>query len=159
MFESLANATNVGAAYGTMILAQAEKTGPKGEEFGKASPVGLFIILGLLFVVLVIGFGMNRRIRRMERRQAFAEENGIDLFDTEKLEKAMAEKGFDDNPTKGAMFARTEVPQTDDRFQPSSGIVTGANAIDADKKSRLDDSDQQTTETDEYNPGGTTAQH
>lgn len=133
--------TDLASTYGTIvmaqteIIAQAERTGPKGEEFGKASPIGLFVILGLLFVVIVLGFLMNKRLRRMERRRAFAEERGIDVFDTEKLEAAMRAEGFADYVGKDTMYARTEVPQTDARFQPSSGIVTGADAIDRDAHS------------------------
>lgn len=121
------------ASTATWILAQAERTGPKGAEFGKAAPIGLFVILILLLVVLLIGFAMNKRIRRLERRQAFAEARGISLFDTEKLEAAMKAEGFDETASKGSMFARTEVPQTDDRFLPSSGTLTGPAAIDAER--------------------------
>ncbi|MDK8891341.1 MULTISPECIES: hypothetical protein [Corynebacterium] len=117
----------------TWILAQAERTGPKGAEFGKAAPIGLFVIVILLLVVLLIGFAMNKRIRRLERRRAFADARGIDLFDTEKLEAAMKAEGFDDTAGKRSMFARTEVPQTDERFLPASGTLTGPAAIDAER--------------------------
>lgn len=117
----------------TWIIAQAERTGPKGAEFGKAAPVGLFVIVILLLVVLLIGFAMNKRIRRLERRQAFADARGIDLFDTEKLEAAMKAEGFDETAGKRSMFARTEVPQTGERFLPSSGTLTGPAAIDAER--------------------------
>ncbi|WCZ37067.1 hypothetical protein [Corynebacterium heidelbergense] len=108
-------------------------TGLRGPEFGKAAPVGLLVILALLVVVLFIGFAMNKRIRRLERRRAFADMHGIDLFDTQRLEAAMRAEGFSDVAPRGSMFARTEVPVTDDRFLPSSGIKTGADAIDAER--------------------------
>lgn len=118
----------------TMFIAQSQvNEGPMGKEFGKAAPIGLFVILALLLVVLILGFLMNKRIRRLERRRAFAEKRGIDLFDTERLNAAMAAEGYDETAKGGSMFARTEVPQTDDRFQSSSGIATGAAAIDAEK--------------------------
>lgn len=118
-----------------LIFAQDQTNkGPMGPEFGKAAPVGLFVILALLVVVLLLGFLMNKRIRRLERRRAFAEKHGIDLFDTELLERAMREAGYDETRKGGIMFARTEVPRTDDRFQPASGIATGADAIDAEKR-------------------------
>ncbi len=110
--------------------------GPKGEEFGKASPLGLLIILALLLVILTIGFGMNKRIRRMERRRAFADQHGIDLFDTEKLEAKMREEGYTDMRAKDSMYARTEVPVTDERFQPASGVLTGPEAIEAERNAR-----------------------
>ena len=117
----------------TWLLAQAEKSGPMGAEFGKAAPVGLFVIVALLLVVLLLGFAMNKRIRRLERRRAFADKHGIDLFDTATLESRMQEEGFDETAGKSTMFARTEVPVTDDRFEPSSGTLTGAAAIDAER--------------------------
>lgn len=119
----------------TFIIAQQQvHEGPMGPEFGKAAPIGLFVILGLLVVVLTLGFLMNKRIRRMERRRAFADARGIDLFDKEKLEAAMAAEGYDETARDGVMFARTEVPKTSDRFEPVSGITTGAAAIDAEKQ-------------------------
>lgn len=118
-----------------LILAQQQvHEGPMGPEFGKAAPVGLFVILALLVVVLTLGFLMNKRIRRMERRRAFADKHGIDLFDVERLNKAMADAGYDETRKGGIMYARTEVPQTDKRFEPASGIATGADAIDAERK-------------------------
>lgn len=119
----------------TWILAQAEKSGPMGAEFGKAAPVGLFVIVALLLVVLLLGFAMNKRIRRMERRRAFADKHGIDLFDTDTLERRMKEEGFDETAGKTTMFARTEVPVTDERFEPASGTLTGPDAIDAERES------------------------
>lgn len=94
-----------------LVLAQAERPKPQGPEFGKASPVGLFVIIALLIVVLTIGVLMNRRIRRLERRRAFAERHGVDLFDTATLDRLMKEEGFDER-VKGsdALLARTEVP-------------------------------------------------
>lgn len=105
--------------------------GPMGPEFGKAAPIGLFVILALLAVVLILGVLMNKRIRRMERRRAFADQHGIDLFDTQRLEQAMREAGYAETAQGGVMFARTEVPQTDERFEPASGILTGPEALDA----------------------------
>ena len=78
------------------ILAQAEPSRPLGSEFGKESPVGLFLIVVLLAIVLYLGWALNRRLKRMARRRAFAEAHGIDIFDTEALDKAMAEAGLAD---------------------------------------------------------------
>lgn len=119
---------------GLSILAQMERGTPMGAEFGKAAPIGLFVILALVFVVLMIGFALNKRIRRMERRRAFADKHGIDLFDTETLEQRMKDEGYSDTYSRTTMFARTEVPVTDDRFLPSSGVLTGPAAIDAERK-------------------------
>lgn len=76
------------------ILAQQPAETPVGPDFGKASPIGLLIIVGLLVVVLFIGFAFHRRYSRFRRRQAFAEMHGIDPFDEKALDAAMAEAGI-----------------------------------------------------------------
>ena len=38
------------------VVAQAERSGPLGPEFGKASPVGLLVIVLLFVAVLCIGW-------------------------------------------------------------------------------------------------------
>ncbi|KAB1504550.1 hypothetical protein F7230_02730 [Corynebacterium sp. 320] len=118
-----------------MVFAQDQSNrGPMGPEFGKAGPMGLFVIVALTLVILLLGFNMNKRIRRMERRKAFADKWGIDLFDKEALEAKMEEEGFHETVGRSkVMYARTEVPQTDDRFLPSSGTLKGPDAIDAER--------------------------
>lgn len=119
-----------------MLWAQDQSNkGPMGAEFGKAGPFGLFVILALVLVVLLLGFNMNKRIRQMERRRAFADKWGIDLFDKEKLEAKMAEEGFDETVGKSkVMYARTEVSEINERFIPSSGTLRGPEAIDAERR-------------------------
>lgn len=133
---------------GLIILAQMERGTPMGAEFGKAAPIGLFVILALVFAVLMLGFAFNKRIRRMERRRAFADKYGIDLFDTETLERRMKEEGFSEVYSRSTMHARTEVPVTDERFLPSSGVLTGPAAIDAERKNRSGAGTDQGAETD-----------
>ncbi len=121
-----------------MLFAQDQShQGPMGPEFGKAAPMGLFIVVILLLVVLLLGFSMNKRIRRMERRRAFAEQYGIDLFDAAALEAKMREVGFEETRggkgAKGVMYARTEVADLGDRFTPASGTLKGPAAIDAER--------------------------
>lgn len=78
------------------ILAQQEKGGPLGPEFGKASPVGLLILITLLVVVIILGRSATKRIKNLNRRRAFAEREGIDVFDAEEIDRRMAEKGIQD---------------------------------------------------------------
>ncbi len=78
------------------ILAQQEKGGPLGPEFGKASPVGLLILIALLVVVIILGRSAMKRIKNLNRRRAFAEKEGIDVFDAEEIDRRMAEKGIQD---------------------------------------------------------------
>ena len=77
-----------------VILAQAERSGPLGPEFGKASPVGLFVLVLLGAIVLYIGWALSRRVRGMARRREFAEAHGIDPFDQDAIDKAMADEGL-----------------------------------------------------------------
>lgn len=54
---------------GTSILAktwgETDMTGGKGEEFGKAVPFGLLLILLLLIAVIFLVRSMNRRLRNL----------------------------------------------------------------------------------------------
>ncbi len=75
------------------VLAQQQQGGPLGPEFGKASPVGLFMLAAMGVAVLVTGWAFHRRYSRFHRRRKFAEAHGIDLFDEVTLDRAMAEAG------------------------------------------------------------------
>lgn len=77
----------------TYVLAQNPDGGLLGPEFGKGSPIGLLIVVGLLAVVLMLGWAFHRRYSRFNRRRMFAEAHGLDVFDTEAVDKAMAEAG------------------------------------------------------------------
>ncbi|MEZ2122382.1 MULTISPECIES: hypothetical protein [unclassified Corynebacterium] len=77
-----------------VILAQAERSGPLGPEFGKASPVGLFVLVLLGAIVLYIGWALSRRVRQMARRREFAEAHGIDPFDQEAINVEMEKAGL-----------------------------------------------------------------
>ena len=77
------------AARTTIFLAQ-NPTGPRGADFGKASPIGLLIIVVLLIVILALGWDLSRRAKRMAARRRFAEAHGMDPFDSEAVDAAMA---------------------------------------------------------------------
>ncbi|AKE38828.1 Hypothetical protein NG00_00769 [Corynebacterium camporealensis] len=78
------------------FLAQAATDGPMGPEFGKASPIGLLILVLMLVAVLMAGWNFHRRYSRFRRRTMFAEDHGIDPFDDEAIDKAMKEAGIYD---------------------------------------------------------------
>ena len=88
-----ANATN-------WVLAQAPGETPVGPDFGKASPVGLLLLVVLAVVVLGIGYAFHRRFSRFRRRQAFAEAHGIDPFDEKAIDEAMEKAGVADQRKK-----------------------------------------------------------
>lgn len=82
------------------IVAQAPGETPVGPDFGKASPIGLLLLVILGVVVLSIGYAFHRRFSRFRRRQMFAEARGIDPFEEEAIDKAMAEAGVLDQRKK-----------------------------------------------------------
>ncbi|MHA2788546.1 hypothetical protein ACXZ66_05295 [Corynebacterium sp. S7] len=75
------------------VLAQQEQGGPLGPEFGKASPIGMLVVVALLVAILTLGWFFHRRYSRFNRRRMFAEAHGLDVFDTEAVDKAMEEAG------------------------------------------------------------------
>ena len=83
-----------------MILAQQQQGGPLGPEFGKASPIGMTLLVLLAVAVLYIGWSFHRRFSRYNRRRAFAEAHGLDPFDQEAVDKAMDEAGLLDRRKK-----------------------------------------------------------
>ena len=83
-----------------MILAQQQQGGPLGPEFGKASPIGLFVLAVLGVAVISLGWAFHRRYSRYNRRRAFAEAHGLDVFDQEAVDRAMEEAGVLDRRKK-----------------------------------------------------------
>ena len=84
------------------VLAQAPGETPVGPDFGKASPIGLLLLVILGVVVLFIGWSFHRRFSRFKRRQAFAEARGIDPFDEKAIDAAMEKAGLKDQRKKSA---------------------------------------------------------
>lgn len=50
---------------GATILAQAEPEPPEGAEFGKASPIGIPVVLILLIITVALVWNMNSRIKKL----------------------------------------------------------------------------------------------
>lgn len=97
----LYTAANVYNEANYFILAQQQQGGPLGPEFGKASPIGLLVLALMGAAVLTLGGLFHRRWSRMNRRRIFAERHGLDPFDIEGVQKAMAEVGLNDRSKKG----------------------------------------------------------
>ncbi|MDO4610679.1 hypothetical protein [Corynebacterium sp.] len=89
------------------FLAQ-NPVGLRGADFGKASPIGLLILVVLLVVILAAGWDLTRRLKRMRLRREFAAAHGMDPFDLEAIDAAMA-KEFEAGRTP-----RAENPETVD---------------------------------------------
>lgn len=83
-----------------VLAQQPNMDGPVGPEFGKAEPIGAFIVLALGVIVLLLGWAFFRRYSRFNRRRMFAESRGLDVFDTEAVDRAMAEEGLLDRRKK-----------------------------------------------------------
>ncbi|WP_080795762.1 hypothetical protein [Corynebacterium pacaense] len=83
------------------ILAQQQEGGPLGPEFGKASPIGLFVLAAMGAAILTLGWLFHRRWSRMNRRRIFAERHGLDPFDIEGIRAAMKEAGLNDKSKRG----------------------------------------------------------
>ena len=88
------------AAHDVALLAQGNQSGPVGPEFGKASPIGLLILVLMGVAVLFAGWNFHRRYSRVRRRTMFAQDHGIDPFDDEAVDAAMKEAGILDNSKK-----------------------------------------------------------
>lgn len=73
---------NLAATEGAMVLANTwgnpDRTGGKGPEFGKAAPVGLAVILGLLLAIMLLARSMNRRIKSLRANAEAAEKAGVE---------------------------------------------------------------------------------
>lgn len=107
---------------GYTVLAQAEKTGPQGPDFGKASPVGLLVIVALLVVILGIGVLFNRRMKNMTRRREFAEKHGMDPFDIDGIDAAMAaDQGLSDQEVEEQAWPLAEPEELAAQYGPDDG--------------------------------------
>ena len=102
MIDALTVATTTVSDATWFILAQTPPETPVGPDFGKASPIGLLLIVVLAVVVLSIGYAFHRRFSRFRRRQMFAEAHGIDPFDEKAVDQAMSEAGLLDQRKKRA---------------------------------------------------------
>lgn len=73
---------NLAATEGAMVFANTwgnpDRTGGKGPEFGKAAPVGLAVILGLLLAIMLLARSMNRRIKSLRANAEAAEKAGVE---------------------------------------------------------------------------------
>ncbi|EPD70896.1 hypothetical protein ACX3U9_08680 [Corynebacterium pyruviciproducens] len=77
------------------VVAQSGGPSPENADSSQASPIGLLVVAVMMLAILFLGWRLARRIARLNRRRAFAEEHGIDVFDEETLNKAMREAGMD----------------------------------------------------------------
>ncbi|ORA73043.1 hypothetical protein [Mycolicibacterium insubricum] len=53
--------------YPVMLLAETEAPHNSGPDFGKASPLGLLILVLLLIAVFLLGWSMNKQLRKVPK--------------------------------------------------------------------------------------------
>jgi len=85
----------------SVLLVAQQGAGPVGSEFGKASPIGWFVIVALLAAVLFLGWAFHRRYSRMNRRRGFAANPRVAPLPVGKKRAAMAEAGVLDQRKLG----------------------------------------------------------
>jgi hypothetical protein len=129
MLQDLYPVTAQAESLGYTVLAQAEKTGPEGPDFGKASPVGLLVIVALLAAILTIGVLFNRRMKAMTRRREYADKHDMDPFDIEAVDAAMAaDQGLNDDEVDAQAWPLEEpeelAAQYGDGDNPDSDDIT-----------------------------------
>lgn len=94
-----------------VVLAQAEPEPPEGPEFGKASPIGIPVVLLLLIATVLLVWNMNSRLKNLP--ESFDE-------DHPELDQ-LADEGTDPSAVEGdrmdlpGSVARAENPEDDDR--------------------------------------------
>lgn len=108
------------------FLAQ-NPVGPRGADFGKASPVGWLVIIGMLLVVLIAGWDLARRLKRIRTRRAFAERHGMDPFDIAAIDEAMVAEARGEARGAGAAPAAPAEPAAGgNRWAGSADPAPGA---------------------------------
>lgn len=100
----------------SLVAQEQVNRGPQGPEFGKAAPVGLLVIIGLLVVILALGYFFNRRMRKMHKRRDFAEAHGLDPFDIDTIDRRMAE-----SEATGATTASADAGDQDSSTEDPGG--------------------------------------
>jgi hypothetical protein len=83
-------AVPTGETVATVLAQNPEPPADKGEEFGKASPVALVVILCLAVATIALIVSMSRRIRRLP--QSFDEDAGA-VIGAESAEETPEENG------------------------------------------------------------------
>ncbi|WOC11353.1 hypothetical protein [Gordonia sp. MP11Mi] len=95
------------AAWATNAVVLAADQEPKGPEFGKASPLGLLIIILLLIAVFLLIRSMNRQLKKLP-----------ESFDTEHPEPDQA---FDEGTETSAADDPVVDPDTEPGAEPGVG--------------------------------------
>jgi len=85
----------------SVLLVAQQGAGPVGSEFGKASPIGWFVIVALLAAVLFLGWAFHRRYSRMNRRGPFPRTTAPHPHDAGANTRGAAEAGVLDQRKLG----------------------------------------------------------
>lgn len=106
------------------ILAQAEPEPPEGAEFGKASPIGIPVVLLLLIVTVALVWNMNSRLKNLPESFDPEDPEADQLVDegTDRSGVSGAEDGDTDAPADAAAAD----PDVDHRPHSDDGGDTGS---------------------------------
>lgn len=110
------------SAWASSAVVLAADQEPKGPEFGKASPLGLLIIIVLLVAVFLLIRSMNRQLKKLP-----------ESFDTDHPE---ADQAFDEGTERQRPMNRTRRDRVEIGCR---GIVVGAFVAERRRSTRDDD--------------------
>ena len=103
---------------GATILAQAEPEPPEGAEFGKASPIGIPVVLLLLIITIALVWNMNSRLKNLPAS-----------FDPEDPE---ADQLVDEGTDRSGVVADPEGDEETGDAEGAEGNVDTSNNEDAE---------------------------
>ncbi|MCF8606801.1 hypothetical protein L5I01_25950 [Gordonia sp. HY442] len=104
------------AAWATEAVVLAADQEPKGPEFGKASPLGLLIIIVLLIAVFLLIRSMNRQLKKLP-----------ESFDTDHPE---ADQAFDEGTEPSATDDAAATPDPESGADPAGDPEVPGTARD-----------------------------
>ncbi|GAB2640284.1 hypothetical protein GCM10027169_05460 [Gordonia jinhuaensis] len=110
------------AAAGTILAASDQQQGP---EFGKASPLGLLIIVVLLVATVFLIWSMNKRLRKLPK-----DFDPSDPGPDQELDEATDRQATDRTATD-ARSSATGRPRTPSTSEPGSDSDSSTDVLDA----------------------------
>ena len=110
------------AAAGTILAASDQQQGP---EFGKASPLGLLIIVVLLVATVFLIWSMNKRLRKLPK-----DFDPSDPGPDQELDEATDRQATDRTATD-ARSSATGRPRTSSTSEPGSDSDSSTDVLDA----------------------------
>lgn len=115
------------AAAGTILAASDQQQGP---EFGKASPLGLLIIVVLLVATVFLIWSMNKRLRKLPK-DFDPSDPGPDQELDEATDRQATDRQATDRTATDARSSATGRPRTPSTSEPGSDSDSSTDVLDA----------------------------